>query len=276
MAGERPATSNASFRSRCMYIAATPNPRAAQIRGAGEPSSRGESRGESTGGAGSFSASPTANPAGRRERLCGYRYLLFISCHRLPRLRARAFASIAGPGLGRPNGRFPRRRQLRRRRHGARPRAPQHPSHHPVVQGCTAKIKNGLAYAPSDAPSGRSRRRSGPATRSGTKPYMLRRRPRPVERRRLRLLGHRLLRAPRRRPDQRVDGLRRDGELGQQRRGPVGHDLHKRRPRVHRDRRHPPRHLRIQDPNPAPGSGPRWRPDVTSWSGFMRRHPTGL
>jgi hypothetical protein len=31
-----------------------------------------------------------------------------------------------------------------------------------------------------------------------------------------------------------------------------------------------------QDPNPAPGSGPRWRPDVTSWSGFMQRHPSGL
>ena len=31
-----------------------------------------------------------------------------------------------------------------------------------------------------------------------------------------------------------------------------------------------------QDPNPAPGSGPRWRPDVTSWSGFVRRHPSGL
>jgi hypothetical protein len=31
-----------------------------------------------------------------------------------------------------------------------------------------------------------------------------------------------------------------------------------------------------QDPNPAPGSGPRWRPDVTSWSGFLQRHPSGL
>jgi hypothetical protein len=31
-----------------------------------------------------------------------------------------------------------------------------------------------------------------------------------------------------------------------------------------------------QDPSPAPGSGPRWRPDVTSSSGFSSRHPTGL
>jgi len=31
-----------------------------------------------------------------------------------------------------------------------------------------------------------------------------------------------------------------------------------------------------QDPNPAPGSGPRWRPDVTSWGGFVRRHPSSL
>jgi cell wall-associated NlpC family hydrolase len=31
-----------------------------------------------------------------------------------------------------------------------------------------------------------------------------------------------------------------------------------------------------QDPNPAPGSGPRWRPDVSSWGGFVRRHPSGL
>jgi hypothetical protein len=31
-----------------------------------------------------------------------------------------------------------------------------------------------------------------------------------------------------------------------------------------------------QDPNPAPGSGPRWRPNVTSWSGFTTRHPSGL
>jgi hypothetical protein len=31
-----------------------------------------------------------------------------------------------------------------------------------------------------------------------------------------------------------------------------------------------------EDPNPPPGSGPRWRPDVTDWSGFVRRHPAGL
>jgi hypothetical protein len=31
-----------------------------------------------------------------------------------------------------------------------------------------------------------------------------------------------------------------------------------------------------QDPHPAPGSGPRWRPVMTSTSGFMARHPVGL
>jgi hypothetical protein len=31
-----------------------------------------------------------------------------------------------------------------------------------------------------------------------------------------------------------------------------------------------------QDPSPQTGSGPRWRPNVTDWSGFVRRHPSGL
>jgi hypothetical protein len=31
-----------------------------------------------------------------------------------------------------------------------------------------------------------------------------------------------------------------------------------------------------QDPNPPPGSGPRWRPMVTDHSGFDLRHPNGL
>ena len=31
-----------------------------------------------------------------------------------------------------------------------------------------------------------------------------------------------------------------------------------------------------QDPNPPPGTGPRWRPVVTSSTGFMARHPAGL
>jgi hypothetical protein len=31
-----------------------------------------------------------------------------------------------------------------------------------------------------------------------------------------------------------------------------------------------------QDPTPQTGSGPRWRPDVTDWSGFVRRHPSSL
>ncbi|HET6864501.1 MAG TPA: hypothetical protein VFH80_01210 [Solirubrobacteraceae bacterium] len=31
-----------------------------------------------------------------------------------------------------------------------------------------------------------------------------------------------------------------------------------------------------QDPHPAPGTGPRWRPLMTSTTGFMARHPLGL
>jgi hypothetical protein len=31
-----------------------------------------------------------------------------------------------------------------------------------------------------------------------------------------------------------------------------------------------------QDPNPAPGTGPRWRPVMTDTTGFMARHPVGL
>jgi hypothetical protein len=31
-----------------------------------------------------------------------------------------------------------------------------------------------------------------------------------------------------------------------------------------------------QDPHPAPGSGPRWRPLVTSTVGYTARHPVGL
>ena len=31
-----------------------------------------------------------------------------------------------------------------------------------------------------------------------------------------------------------------------------------------------------QDPNPPPGTGPRWRPVMTSTAGFMPRHPAGL
>ena len=31
-----------------------------------------------------------------------------------------------------------------------------------------------------------------------------------------------------------------------------------------------------QDPNPPPGTGPRWRPLVTSSAGYVARHPRGL
>ncbi len=31
-----------------------------------------------------------------------------------------------------------------------------------------------------------------------------------------------------------------------------------------------------QDPNPPPGTGPRWRPLMTSTGGYLARHPAGL
>jgi len=31
-----------------------------------------------------------------------------------------------------------------------------------------------------------------------------------------------------------------------------------------------------QDPHPAPGTGPRWRPLVTSTTGYVARHPAGI
>jgi hypothetical protein len=31
-----------------------------------------------------------------------------------------------------------------------------------------------------------------------------------------------------------------------------------------------------QDPNPPSGSGPRWRPLMTSTAGYVARHPLGL
>ena len=51
------------------YIAATPNPRASTSAERGTQVPWGESRGEPAGGAGSFSASPSANPAGPRKRV---------------------------------------------------------------------------------------------------------------------------------------------------------------------------------------------------------------
>jgi hypothetical protein len=30
------------------------------------------------------------------------------------------------------------------------------------------------------------------------------------------------------------------------------------------------------DPNPPPGSGPRWRPVMSSTGGYVARHPLGL
>ena len=59
-----------------LHFASVPRPNAESLtrcQGTGDPSCWGESRGRTVGSAGSFSASPSANPAGRRKRLlsCG-------------------------------------------------------------------------------------------------------------------------------------------------------------------------------------------------------------
>ena len=74
------------------------------------------------------------------------------------------------------------------------------------------------------------------------------RRPRPLPRHGLRLLGLRLLRALRGGADRRPERLRRPHELGQGRPGQVGHDLLEPRSRLHGGGGHPLRHLGRQRP----------------------------
>ena len=72
----------------------------------------------------------------------------------------------------------------------------------------------------------------------------LRRRPRPLVGRRLRLLRRGQLRPPRRQPDHQPDALRLPRRLGQRRQRPLDHGLRQRRPRLRGDRRPPLGHRR--------------------------------
>ena len=90
----------------------------------------------------------------------------------------------------------------------------------------------------------RTRDRGGERNRDA--PVRLRRRPRLVHLRRLRLLGLGLLRAARRRSAERARGLDGPGVLRRTGPGPLHHDLRERRTRLDDDRRPPLRHGRAR------------------------------
>ena len=152
---------------------------------------------------------------------------------------------------------------------------PHSTADHPVVQGYTAKVKNGVAYAPSYAPAavqkmiwagdkirlkpycyagGHGKWNDSCYDCSGTVSYVLH--------------AAGLI-------NQSMDS----SEMMSWGKGGAGHWV-----TIYTN----PDHAFIQiagirldtsayqDPNPAPGSGPRWRPVVTSSSGFDSRHPSGL
>ena len=242
------------------------------IRGAGDPVPWGESRGESAGGAGSFSASPSANPAGPRKRILRVASLILPSLAALalagaPAASAAGGANPGGSGSGsssagcrviRRNVTVRRDGDVRRRRDRRQPAGLPFPR--PTVPGTTGKIIHGLAYAPADAPL-QVQEVIWAGDRIRLKPYRVRRRARQVERRRIRLLGHGLVRPARRRPAQGVRWTPASSmTLGQAWRRPVDHGLHESGARVHRDRRDPTRHLG----RAGPASGAGHRPTVAA------------
>ena len=238
-----------TFRVRSWYIAATPNPRA----------SKSAERGTQVPG-----ANPVVNPREAQALLAPARQLTPQADEREPC----GYAPDSSRSL--PCWRWrARRRRARRARAWQRRRRAQRLGDRPAATGvapaprlgrrrhrrsrvpsrsrrCRAtrrRSSTGSPTRPSTRRS-RSRRRSGPATRSATSPTS-RWRPRRVERRRLRLLGLGLLRAPRRRAAQGRRWTRASSmSWGQRGAGPVDHGLHEPGPRVHRDRRDPVRHLR--------------------------------
>ena len=271
--------------------------RGAQHPRSGGPSSWGESRGESAGGAGSFSASPTANPAGRRKRILRVAHLILPSLAAFALAGASSASASSGGGGAAPRrpGRAPaaRRRPARPARTGTgttgttspgtttgsspaecrrrRRPPPRPPAARAWARPATRRVGRAALREPDrarhhgqDHPRRglRAGRRAAPGAEGdlGRRPdppeaLPRRRRPRQVERHRLRLLRHRLLRAARRRTAEDLRGLGRDDELGQARARPLGHGLHQPRPRVRRDRRDPARHLGRG--RPEPGSGHR-------------------
>ena len=213
--------------------------------GNGGPSSWGESRPERRGGAGSFSASPSANPAGRRKRVRavrGIRPVDYACCCWSSRLWRRAPAAAQHPPTrGRAAAPAPAAGAgARRRRSRLRRRLPS--------RSCPARWPSCCR---------RHRRRARPTRRPGPAGDLGRQHARQdalpptaaatarLHRPRLRLLRHRLLRAARRaacstRP---LDSGSLHA-LGRARQGPLDHGLHEPRPRLRRDRRAAPGHER--------------------------------
>ena len=145
-----------------------------------------------------------------------------------------------------------------------------------AVAGPTATIgPDGLAAAPVEAPAAGPRRRSPPPTSIVGKPYSYGGGHAKVEDSRLRLLGHRLLRAHRRGAAQDARSTPRSfmrwGEAG------PGEWI-----TVYTN----PGHafvviagLRLDTSaagDPSGAKGPRWRPALRSTRGFRARHPEGL
>jgi len=274
-----------------------------EIRGAGDPLPWGESRGEPAGGAGSFSASPSANPAGPRKRVLRVAHLI------APSLAALAFASVttasaagatpasgggasAGPATasgtsGSATGSASATASGSATGSATSPAAstssggvgigatPALPFPQPTVPGTTAKIIHGLAYAPADAPL-QVQQAIWAGDRIRLKPYRVGG-------------GH---------------GVWNDTAYDCS--GTVSYVLHAAHIlRVSMDsgqfmswgRRGAgawmtiytnPGHAFIEiagirldtsaegDPHPPPGTGPRWRPLLTATSGYVARHPSGL
>ncbi|MDQ6817099.1 MAG: hypothetical protein M3018_06790 [Actinomycetota bacterium] len=155
------------------------------------------------------------------------------------------------------------------------PPAPKSTRLHPMVQGSTARIINGVAYAPSFAPI-QVKRAIWAGDRIRHKPYLY------------------------------AGGHGRWNDVGYDCSGTVSYVLHAagllsvsmdssqfmswarrgigRWITVYTN----PGHAFIEiagiridtssagDPNPAPGTGPRWRPLLADWSGYVARHPAGL
>ena len=165
-----------------------------------------------------------------------------------------------------------------RRRHArgsdrAAPATAATPQPQLLVPGSLARYVNGLAAAPMSAPAIGAADDLG-GQRDHRPALHLRRRPRFVHLVRLRLLGHRLLRAARRQPADDARGLLGIHALGLPRRRPLDRGV--------RQRRHAYMDvagLRLDTSaadDPSNQQGPRWRPLRTGNGGYTVRHPLGL
>ena len=250
-----------------------PNPEA-QVEGPGDPVV-GANLACRARSAGSFSASPSANPGGPRKRVGRAGTLPSAQLDAGVRSGGRRCSAAA---------------QDVRPAAGARPaRGARRPA--PAAGGRGTASPTRRSSRPSPAPSPRSSRRRRPraapldappevqqaiwaANQIIGMPYVYGGGHTELQLPRLRLLGHRLVRAARRRPAARAARLRQLHAAGARPAGRVVHRLHEPRPRLRGHRRPAPRHQRRGRPRrPA---GPRWRPVLRSTRGFRARHPLGF